>query len=334
MDDEQAAHDRAVERVGRLSPVRSWPATGPGEVHPYYAALLQAPPIADHISALSEWFGAGATFPAVVREWADLVLARELDWNRAFYSHLETALAAGVRGEAARAAWERRTDTLTPEEHELASYLVAVARGTVTPEAAQAIRARYGERMAVEITAFAGYLLLNFRVMQALDVPDRTAEEVAELIERLLPRATVAATSTTLRVNGEERVVDADGATPLLYVLRNALGLTGTLLRLRDRPLRRVLRARRRPCRALVRHAPVEPRRRRRDDRRGAGQGRGAVRRPGGLPRRAGGAVRLLPAGHPHQRDRAAGRRTPAPPRTRCARRWTATSAAAAATRG
>jgi aerobic-type carbon monoxide dehydrogenase small subunit (CoxS/CutS family) len=31
----------------------------------------------------------------------------------------------------------------------------------------------------------------------------------------------------TLRVNGEERVVDVDPATPLLYVLRNDLGLRG-----------------------------------------------------------------------------------------------------------
>lgn len=31
-----------------------------------------------------------------------------------------------------------------------------------------------------------------------------------------------------LRVNGTERVVEADPATPLLYVLRNALGLTAT----------------------------------------------------------------------------------------------------------
>ena len=32
---------------------------------------------------------------------------------------------------------------------------------------------------------------------------------------------------TTLRVNGRSHTVDVDPATPLLYVLRNALGLTG-----------------------------------------------------------------------------------------------------------
>lgn len=33
-----------------------------------------------------------------------------------------------------------------------------------------------------------------------------------------------------LRINGEDRTVEADAATPLLYVLRNQLGLTGAKL--------------------------------------------------------------------------------------------------------
>jgi 2Fe-2S iron-sulfur cluster binding domain len=34
--------------------------------------------------------------------------------------------------------------------------------------------------------------------------------------------------STTIKVNGVERAVDADGDTPLLWVLRDILGMTGT----------------------------------------------------------------------------------------------------------
>lgn len=34
--------------------------------------------------------------------------------------------------------------------------------------------------------------------------------------------------SFTLKVNGEEQTVDVDGNTPLLWVLRNDIGLTGT----------------------------------------------------------------------------------------------------------
>lgn len=37
-------------------------------------------------------------------------------------------------------------------------------------------------------------------------------------------------TEIELRINGETRTVEADPATPLLYVLRNALGLTGAKL--------------------------------------------------------------------------------------------------------
>ena len=39
----------------------------------------------------------------------------------------------------------------------------------------------------------------------------------------------------TLRVNGAERRIEADPATPLLGVLRGTLGLTGTPFRLRGR---------------------------------------------------------------------------------------------------
>jgi aerobic-type carbon monoxide dehydrogenase small subunit (CoxS/CutS family) len=37
-----------------------------------------------------------------------------------------------------------------------------------------------------------------------------------------------AAMATTIKINGVDRTVDVDGDTPLLWVLRDVLGLTGT----------------------------------------------------------------------------------------------------------
>ena len=37
--------------------------------------------------------------------------------------------------------------------------------------------------------------------------------------------------ATTIKINGVDRTVDVDGDTPLLWVLRNVLGMTGTKLR-------------------------------------------------------------------------------------------------------
>jgi len=57
----------------------------------------------------------------------------------------------------------------------------------------------------------------------------------------------------TLRVNGVERRFDGDPGTPLLWFLRDELGLTGTKVRLRHRAVRRVHGARQRRSR----HAPA-----------------------------------------------------------------------------
>ena len=57
----------------------------------------------------------------------------------------------------------------------------------------------------------------------------------------------------TLLVNGIRREVEAwDGDMPLLYVLRDSLGLPGAKVRLRARPMRRVHGARRRQGGAVV----------------------------------------------------------------------------------
>ena len=58
-----------------------------------------------------------------------------------------------------------------------------------------------------------------------------------------------------LNVNGAEHQVDADPEMPLLWALRDVLGLTGHQVRLRHGPVRRLHRARRRRGQALVRHA-------------------------------------------------------------------------------
>ncbi len=61
---------------------------------------------------------------------------------------------------------------------------------------------------------------------------------------------------TRLRINGELRSVDADPQMPLLWAIRDVLGLTGTKFGC-GVGLRRVHRASRRRRRALVHHRPL-----------------------------------------------------------------------------
>ncbi len=187
---ELGAYDRTIDRLRTFPSERKWPANGPEAVHPYFAALLHVPPVADHVTALGEFFANAATRPstysAADREWADLVLAHVLGWNRVFYSHMTDAVAAGVRPLAIKALRDDAIGDLTPDEASLRDYVVAVHDGCVDEDAYRAIQHRFGPRGAVEYTAFIGYLLMNFRVMQAFRVPNRTDREVNERLNRLI----------------------------------------------------------------------------------------------------------------------------------------------------
>ena len=187
--DEIPAYDRTVARVSGYSEARKWGA-GPGGIQPYYAMLLNSPDLADHVSGI----------PAVIRkraaggdsglteahlEWADLVAARDMNWNRAFHSHVGEALAAGVRPEAIKALRANDVDELTAEEQMLTGYIGKVQHGEVAEEDYAAIEALFGVRGTVEFTAFIGFLMLNFRVMQAFGIPDRSDSEVDLLLHEL-----------------------------------------------------------------------------------------------------------------------------------------------------
>ncbi len=61
----------------------------------------------------------------------------------------------------------------------------------------------------------------------------------------------------TLTVNGQSRTLDIDPDTPLLWAIRETLGLTGTKFGCGIAAVRGVHRARQRQGRAVVHHAGV-----------------------------------------------------------------------------
>ena len=185
---ELAAYDRTVERISGYSEARKWGA-GPSGIQPYYAMLLNSPEVADHVSGIPAVLrrrAATGEFPNDAQlEWADLVAARDMKWNRAFYSHVAEALGAGVRPEAIKALMNDRVEDLTDDERRLADYIGKVQRGTVADEDYAWLEAQVGTRGAVEYTVFVGFLMLNFRAMQAFGIADRSDQEVADLVEQL-----------------------------------------------------------------------------------------------------------------------------------------------------
>ena len=134
-----------------------------------------------------------------------------------------------------------------------------------------------------------------------------------------------------LRVNGQERAFDGDPSMPLLWYLRDELGLTGTKFGCGVGAVRRLHRASRRRGRALLHHARC---------RTSAGKAvttieglRSEGRAPGAgrlaRPRRA--AMRLLPGRADHAGRGAAREDNPRPPTPRSPTPCPAISAAAAA---
>ena len=100
-----------------------------------------------------------------------------------------------------------------------------------------------------------------------------------------------------LNVNGRNRIVDVEPEMPLLWVLRDQLGLPGRQVRLRHRRLRRLHGPGRRRAGALLRASGVGSGREEDPDHRGP-VGEGTAPRPAGVARPRSAPMRLLPHRH------------------------------------
>jgi hypothetical protein len=120
------------------------------------------------------------------RELVDVVLGTDFSYNGIHTVHLPDAIAVGVRPEAIAAIRSGDESALTPDERQIADYARQVVSGGVTDESYAAMSARMGERGALEFTVFVGFLLMTFRLWQALGVPDPTDSEIDRLMEGLL----------------------------------------------------------------------------------------------------------------------------------------------------
>ena len=116
----------------------------------------------------------------------------------------------------------------------------------------------------------------------------------------------------TLTINGKARSVDVDDDTPLLWVLRDVLGMTGTKFGCGLALVRRVHGPPRWQAGALMHHAHLRRGRQAHHDHRGHWRHRRRQEDPAGLDRAGGAAMRLLPVGPDHVRNGVARRQAQA----------------------
>lgn len=180
--EELADYELLVERTGLRYSEYDMPKA-------YFGAIANAPVLAGALVRMGRLVREGqlrGAYSDAERELVDLVLSKDFGYNAILTVHAPDALAVGVRPEAMTAIWEGHEEDLTPEERQIAGYARAVVAGTVTDPMHQAMVDRLGDRGALEFTIFIGFLLMTFRLWQAVGVPDPDDSEMGRLINDLV----------------------------------------------------------------------------------------------------------------------------------------------------
>jgi hypothetical protein len=177
--DEGAAYDRALERY-RATP--HW-STNDDTIPGYYGSLMVSPIVGGFYNVGGVMFRRSELrdgIPHKWREFTDLVVSESIEprWNFAFLGHVGDAVAHGVRPQAIAAVREHRWDDLFPEERQVADYAREVLTGTVSDESFDGVCQFFGERGAVEFTAFVCWLMMTRRIMGALGFVDPEDDEL------------------------------------------------------------------------------------------------------------------------------------------------------------
>jgi hypothetical protein len=167
------AYDRVVSRFGS------------GAAGGYFGALLNSPAVCDAINSTSLVFHAAdarGTFSRRQREWADVVVATELNSRWMLNAHFSAAVAEGIEPASIRAVWEGRGDALEPEDVALVAFVRGVVSGTLDDASFAWLERSLGTRGAVEYTAFVCWVAMNTRLIQALGVPEISDDDLQRTI--------------------------------------------------------------------------------------------------------------------------------------------------------
>lgn len=104
------------------------------------------------------------------QEYVILCCAREIPSRYEWHNHVRIALNAGVDADDIRAIADRAYDRLSRNHRTLLEYVDAFLDGEVDDEAHSALAAHYDDPTIAGICLFAGYWLMNARVVDALGV--------------------------------------------------------------------------------------------------------------------------------------------------------------------
>lgn len=104
------------------------------------------------------------------QEYVILACAREIPSRYEWHNHVRIALNAGVDADAIRAIADRDYDHFSDAHRTLIEYVLAFLDGAVEDEVHRALAAEYDDATVAGVCLFAGYWLMNARVVDALGV--------------------------------------------------------------------------------------------------------------------------------------------------------------------
>lgn len=138
-----------------------------------YTVLMQVPPLAERVAHLGTYLRFGGLLPAVDRELAICVAAREMGSRYEWFAHAPLALRAGARPEAVEAIRAQGpSDSLTRRERLIVDVVLAMYRQrALSDDLFERARSEFGQDHLVELVTLAGYYGMIAFVLLAFEVP-------------------------------------------------------------------------------------------------------------------------------------------------------------------
>lgn len=195
-EEERAIFDEVLDRSKRFFYSVPGNEGKPYLLTPYFNGLLQSPKVAKLWAAFGDFYQPAedrGSFTHRERELAEIVVGIQLKLltGRPHMApiHIADAVGVGLDPHDIKALHEERYEDLSPEDRQLAEYVVATVRGALTPELFDALAARMGRKTAIEYTSYAVYRVggkLGVQAMWGIQGRQMRPELGEELLERYI----------------------------------------------------------------------------------------------------------------------------------------------------
>ena len=173
---ERAIFDQIMDRMKRY--YYSYPSSSGTEYRmtPLYQGLLQSPRCAELVAASSDFFQTAekrGSYSNRERDFVQVSYTPVLAEMMGKTSHLPIvaiadAVGSGIAPEDIKAILEGRLEDLSPEDRQLVEYIQAVARGCLTQNHFEGLKARMGAKAAIEYTCYITFKIGNQWTLMAM----------------------------------------------------------------------------------------------------------------------------------------------------------------------